>query len=102
MLRCVDNLVPIGEFSAGSGLSPKRLRSYAAGGLFVPAAIDSASGYRYVFPGQSRDANVLRATHALHVRVGLDTSEPEDQTSSTIDLDQGDKAVRGFGRDDRR
>ena len=47
MLHDVDDLMPIGEFSQRSGLSPKRLRSYAAGGLLVPAAIDSSSGYRY-------------------------------------------------------
>src|ERR1700730_18603305 len=46
MLPCVDDLMPIGEFSGRSGLSAKRLRSYAAGGLLVPAAVDSASGYR--------------------------------------------------------
>ena len=89
MLRCVDNRVPIGEFSERSGLSPKRLRSCPAGGLLVSAAIDSASGYPYYFPDQLREANASRATPALHVRTGLATSESEDQTRSTIDLDQG-------------
>jgi MerR-like DNA binding protein len=92
MLRCVDDLVPIGEFSERSGLSTKRLRSYPAGGLLVPAAIDSASGYGHYFPGQLREANPFRATPALHVRAGRDTSEAEDQTRSTIDLDQGGKS----------
>jgi len=59
MLRRVDDLMPIGEFSERSGLSPKRLRSYAAGGLLVPAAVDSASGYRYYSPGQLRDAKLI-------------------------------------------
>jgi serine/threonine protein phosphatase PrpC len=59
MLRCVDDLMPIGEFSERSGLSPKRLRSYAAGGLLVPAAVDSASGYRYYSPGQLREAKLI-------------------------------------------
>ena len=59
MLRCVDDLMPIGEFSERSGLSPKRLRSYAAGGLLVPAAVDSASGYRYYSPGQLHDAKLI-------------------------------------------
>jgi len=61
MLRYVDDLMPIGEFSARSGLSPKRLRSYAAGGLLVPAAVDSASGYRYYSPGQLREAQLIDA-----------------------------------------
>jgi PPM family protein phosphatase len=59
MLRCVDDLMPIGEFSERSGLSPNRLRSYAAGGLLVPAAVDSASGYRYYSPGQLHEARVI-------------------------------------------
>jgi PPM family protein phosphatase len=57
----VDDLLPIGEFSERSGLSPKRLRSYAAAGLLVPAAIDSTSGYRYYSPGQLRDARLIDA-----------------------------------------
>ena len=59
MLRCVDDLMSIGEFSECSGLSPKRLRSYAAGGLLVPAAVDSASGYRYYSPRQLREAKLI-------------------------------------------
>src|ERR1700674_4819464 len=59
MLHCVDDLMPIGEFSERSGLSAKRLRSYAAGGLLVPAAVDSASGYRYYSPGQLREATLI-------------------------------------------
>src|SRR3954471_23657112 len=53
--------MPIGEFSEQSGLSPKRLRSYAAAGLLVPAAVDSASGHRYYAPGQLRDAQLIDA-----------------------------------------
>jgi protein phosphatase len=59
MLIDVDDVMPIGEFSERSGLSPKRLRSYAAGGLLVPAAVDSASGYRYYSPGQLREAKLI-------------------------------------------
>jgi PPM family protein phosphatase len=55
----VDDLMSIGEFSERSGLSPKRLRTYAAAGLLVPAAVDSASGYRYYSPGQLREAKVI-------------------------------------------
>ena len=61
MLHGVDDLMPIGEFSERSGLSPKRLRSYAADGLLVPEAVDSGSGYRYYSPGQLREAKLIDA-----------------------------------------
>lgn len=64
MLHSVDDLITIGEFSERSGLSPKRLRSYAAGGLLVPAAVDSVSGYRYYSPGQLHDAQLIDALRA--------------------------------------
>ena len=64
MLRYVDELMPIGEFSERSGLSTKRLRTYAAGGLLVPAAVDSASGYRYYSPGQLLDARLIDTLRA--------------------------------------
>ncbi|MGH9918133.1 MAG: MerR family transcriptional regulator [Nitrososphaerales archaeon] len=51
--------MPIGEFSQHSGLSLKRLRTYAATGLLVPAAVDSGSGYRYYSPGQLHDAQLI-------------------------------------------
>lgn len=79
MLRCVDDLMPIGEFSERSGLSPKRLRSYAAVGLLVPTAIDSASGYRYYSPGQMREAQligVLREAGMPLANIGSFLREP--------------------------
>src|SRR5665213_453404 len=51
----------IGEFSDRSGLSAKRLRTYAAEGLLAPAAVDPGSGYRYYSPGQLADARVIDA-----------------------------------------
>jgi len=51
----------IGEFSERSGLSAKRLRTYAAEGLLTPAAVDPGSGYRYYSPGQVADAKVIDA-----------------------------------------
>ena len=59
MLRFVDDLMPIGEFSERSGLSAKRLRTYAAAGLLLPTAVDPGSGYRYYSPGQLREARLL-------------------------------------------
>jgi PPM family protein phosphatase len=55
----VDELLAIGEFSARSGLSAKVLRSYAAAGLLVPAAVDSWSGYRYYAPSQLAEARLI-------------------------------------------
>ncbi len=51
----------IGEFSDRSGLSAKRLRTYAAEGLLAPAAVDPGSGYRYYSPGQLADAQMIDA-----------------------------------------
>ena len=56
-----DDLMAIGEFSQRSGLSPKRLRTYAAEGLLAPSAVDPASGYRYYSKGQVSDARVIDA-----------------------------------------
>jgi serine/threonine protein phosphatase PrpC len=57
----VDGLLSIGEFSARSGISPKRLRGYAAAGVLVPAAVDAASGYRFYSPAQLRAAELIDA-----------------------------------------
>ena len=61
MLLGVDDLIPIGEFSARTGVSRKRLRGYGVSGLLVPAAVDSASGYRYYSVLQVREAKVIDA-----------------------------------------
>ena len=55
----MDGLLAIGEFSARSGLSAKALRSYAAAGLLVPAAVDPRSGYRYYATGQLPEAGLI-------------------------------------------
>ena len=67
MLQLVDNLMAIGEFSERSGLSAKRLRTYAAEGLLTPAAVDPTSGYRYYSPGQLADARVIDALRQANV-----------------------------------
>ena len=61
MLHVVDDLMAIGEFSDRSGISAKRLRTYAAEGLLVPAAVDPSSGYRYYSHRQLADAEVIDA-----------------------------------------
>lgn len=67
MLHLVDDLMAIGEFSKRSGLSAKRLRTYAAEGLLTPAAVDPGSGYRYYSPGQLADAAVIDTLRQANV-----------------------------------
>ena len=67
----MDELLAIGEFSARSGLSAKVLRSYAAAGLLVPAAVDPWTGYRYYAPGQLPEAALI----LLLRRAGVPLSE---------------------------
>ena len=55
----MEELLPIGEFSARCGLSAKMLRTYAAAGLLTPAAVDRESGYRYYSPAQEQDARLI-------------------------------------------
>jgi serine/threonine protein phosphatase PrpC len=55
----VDELLAIGEFSARSGLSARMLRSYAAAGVLLPAAVDRWSGYRYYAPRQLPEASLI-------------------------------------------
>jgi protein phosphatase len=59
--------MPIGEFSDRSGLSAKRLRTYAAEGLLAPAAVDPRSGYRYYSPSQLADAQLIEALRQADV-----------------------------------
>jgi protein phosphatase len=61
MLPGMEELMSIGDFSGLSGLSPKRLRSYAASGLLPPAAVDPDSAYRYYSPTQLGDARLIDA-----------------------------------------
>jgi serine/threonine protein phosphatase PrpC len=51
----------IGAFSERSGLSARRLRTYANEGLLTPAAVDPGSGYRYYSPSQLSEALVIDA-----------------------------------------
>lgn len=64
MLRRMDALMSIGEFSGRCGMSAKRLRTYADGGLLVPAAVDPATGYRYYSPCQVTEARLIELLRA--------------------------------------
>ncbi len=57
----MSELLAIGEFSAQCGLSVKVLRTYAAEGLLVPAAVDAWSGYRYYARHQLPTARLIVA-----------------------------------------
>lgn len=59
LLGMEDELLSIGDFAARCGLSPKMLRSYARGGLLVPALVDASSGYRYYLPGQLVQGRII-------------------------------------------
>ena len=65
----VDLLLSIGEFSERCGLSAKVLRTYASAGVLTPAAVDSASGYRFYSPGQVHQAKVIAALRQAGVPV---------------------------------
>jgi DNA-binding transcriptional MerR regulator len=55
----VDELIPIGQFSAAARLSLKALRLYDENRLLPPAYVDPDSGYRYYRLEQLRDATLI-------------------------------------------
>lgn len=77
--------MPIGEFSERSGLSAKRLRSYAAAGLLVPAAVDGGSGYRYYAPGQLRDAHLIDALRGAGVPLADIVALLQNPSAASLD-----------------
>jgi serine/threonine protein phosphatase PrpC len=85
MLHGVDDVMPIGEFSQRSGLSPKRLRTYAADGLLVPAAVDPTSGYRYYSPGQLREAKLIDTLRAAGMPLADIEALLRDPTCDQLD-----------------
>jgi DNA-binding transcriptional MerR regulator len=56
----MEDLIPIGQFSAASRLSPKALRLYDENGLLPPAQVDPESGYRYYRREQLWVATTIR------------------------------------------
>jgi PPM family protein phosphatase len=94
----MDELMPIGEFSERSGLSPKRLRNYASAGLLVPAAVDASSGYRYYSPGQLRDAQLIDALRAAGISIrdiGRIIRDPSSQRLDALQTElEADAAQR--------
>lgn len=96
-------LVPIGRFSALSGVTVVTLRHYADIGVLVPAWIDPGSGYRYYRPAQVQQATTIRLLRLL----GLGLDDIADLL--TTDRDQTAQRLRDHvavleqrGRDQRR
>jgi MerR family regulatory protein len=86
----VDELLAIGEFSARSGLSAKMLRSYAAAGLLVPAAVDPWTGYRYYAPSQlTAQADEAEIAGVLSAFAGPDQAAAELTESGACDRKPG-------------
>src|SRR3954451_13364696 len=85
MLRHVDDLVPIGEFAQKSGLSQKRLRTYAAAGLLQPASVDASSGYRYYAPDQLRTARLIDALREAGMPLAAIGALLDDPSSERLD-----------------
>ena len=78
----MDQLIPIGQFSALTALSPKALRIYHENGLLEPASVNSATGYRYYDPSQVEVA----ARISLLRRAGIALAE------IAVYLEDGDQA----------
>ena len=60
----MEDLIPIGQFSAASRLSLKALRLYDENGLLAPARVDPDSGYRFYRAEQLRVATTIRLLRA--------------------------------------
>lgn len=66
----MSDLLPIGQFAALSGLSPKALRIYHEQGLLVPASVDRNSGYRSYSADQLHDASLIALLRRAGVALG--------------------------------
>lgn len=81
-----ENLMTIGDFARGSGLTPKALRLYDDLGLLVPAEVDERSGYRRYAAAQLESARLVATlrlvgmplTRIKHV-LGLSAADAADE-----------------------
>ncbi|HVX22240.1 MAG TPA: protein phosphatase 2C domain-containing protein [Acidimicrobiales bacterium] len=94
----LDELLGIGDFSAECGLSPKMLRSYAAAGLLVPAAVDRSSGYRYYSTDQLHRARVIALLRHAGISVEAIASYFQDPTDARFDRWDREIAREAAGR----
>jgi serine/threonine protein phosphatase PrpC/DNA-binding transcriptional MerR regulator len=81
----------IGDFAARCELSAKMLRSYAAAGLLVPAAVDASSGYRYYSTSQLHSARII----ALLRRAGIAVDDIAEffRSPDAADFDRWDLEI---------
>jgi serine/threonine protein phosphatase PrpC/DNA-binding transcriptional MerR regulator len=93
MLVGVDELLSIGTFSQRCGLSPKMLRTYAAAGVLVPAAVDPGTGYRYYAPGQLHAATVIAALRRAQVPLAEIATFLADPDEARFDQWERDREV---------
>lgn len=77
--------MPIGEFSERTGLTPKRLRSYAVKGLLSPAAVDANSGYRYYSPAQLSDARLIETLRTGDMPLTQIAAILQDRSTERLD-----------------
>jgi serine/threonine protein phosphatase PrpC len=84
--------VSIGDFSAQCGLSAKMLRSYAAAGLLVPAAVDGSSGYRYYSTGQLHQARIVALLRTAGIAV--DDIAGFFNDPDAVQLDRWDRQIK--------
>jgi DNA-binding transcriptional MerR regulator len=94
----VDELIPIGQFSSLTSLSPKALRIYDENGLLPPAHVDPGSGYRHYGTDQigraSRIALLRRAGIGLADIAGfLDDPDPAriDRWRDALDAETAER-----------
>ena len=75
----------IGEFSDRCGVSPKRLRNYAATGLLPPVGTDPDNGYRYYASGQLGDARLIDALRRAGLPLAGIADLLRDRTPERLD-----------------
>lgn len=85
MLSRMEGLMTIGEFSAKTGLSPRRLRAYAELGLVVPAAVDGATGYRFYDASQVWEATLIDALRGADMPLADIAVFVRDPSSTRLD-----------------
>lgn len=94
----VDDLIPIGQFSALTWLSSKALRLYHEQGLLEPAHVDPDSGYRYYAASQIGTASLislLRGAGIALADIALFLREPSrgqvERWQSELDTEMADR-----------
>jgi DNA-binding transcriptional MerR regulator len=81
----VENLIPIGQFSEASRLSPKALRLYDDNGLLPPARVDPDSGYRYYHLRQLEQASMIRLLRRAGMPLGEIRAFLADPSAARLD-----------------